>query len=173
MIYTGGLRLRLIKDSFYYMLKDSMDQLGWFDSKLANKPVTLIPAQLQTNVEIKPNVVGISSEGITEEELEMGSSLARNNWEIYIDILAEDEAVGIHLSGDIFDILRGKISAIGRTGPTLDVMDLPPNNDEVVFRCEIENIVINRARDWDTQHNKFWWVVGCEVIDTYYNDETQ
>ena len=169
--YIGGLRLRLIKDSFYYMLKDSLTELGWFDSRHTQKPVTLIPEQVNTQIEIKPNVIGVASENLDGREMEMGSNLAENTWEMYIDILAEDEAIGVHLSGDIFDILRGKISAISRTRQSFEVKDLYPNQDTTIFTCQLENIVLNRVRDWERPYNKYWWVIGCEIIDTYYDDQ--
>lgn len=169
--YVGGLRLRLIKDSLYYMLNSSMDQLGWFNSGLTTKPVILTPEQLDTSVEIKPNIVGISSENMIQQDIELGSNLAENTWDIYIDVLAEDEAVGIHLAGDIYDILRGKISSIGRTKPRLEVYDLYPNNNDIIFNCQFENVILHRVRDWSKPANKYWWVIGVEIIDTYYDDQ--
>lgn len=170
MSYTGGLRMRLIKENFSNMMRDSLESLDWFDSPISKNPVSLISDQIDTSVEIKPNIIGISSEDLDYSEAEMGSNLTENRWNFYIDILAESEAVGLHLSGDIFDILRGKISAAGRTRPSLEVKDLLSPDLDVIFTCQLDGIVLNRVRDWERAYNKYWWVVSCDVIDTYYDD---
>lgn len=170
--YVGGLRLRLIKSSFYYMLQDSMNELGWFNGSNGSRfPVKLLAEQADTKTEIKPNIVAISTEDMDHQDMEMGSNLAENTWKIYIDILAEDEAVGLHLAGDIYDVLRGKISAVGRTRASLEVKDLPPNNDTTIFTCQLDGIILHRVRDWDRAYNKYWWIVACDIIDTYYDDQ--
>lgn len=169
--YVGGLRLRLIKDNFYDMVRLALDDLDWFASGRSTLPVVLVPEQIDASVEIKPNTIGISTENLFDQEYELGSNLSENRWNVYIDILAEDEAVGVNLSGDVFDILRGKISAISRTRPAFSVYDLPPNDTDVIFTCEIENIEVNRVREWDKPYNKYWWVVACEIVDFYYDDQ--
>jgi len=169
--YVGGLRLRLIKESYFNMVKDALEDLGWFEEGRNHLPISVVPEQVDNSVEIKANIVGISTEDLDEEEAEIGSNLTKNSWEVYADILAEDEAIGIHLSGDIRDILSGKFASIGRTRPNLEVKDLTPNNDETIFTCSLENIQLNRVRDWDTgSYNKYWWVVACIVVDHYYDD---
>lgn len=170
MAYTGGKRLLCIQDSFYRMVKDSMDDLGWLTSNPGTRAdVTILAEQINPGTEIKPNKVGISSEDLTESEMEMGSNLAENRWDIYIDIFAENEFVGVALAGDIFDILRGKISAIGRTESAFDVYDYV--DDSVIFQCDLDNVEVNRVRDWDRPYNKYWWVVACQIVDTYYDDQ--
>jgi hypothetical protein len=121
---VGGLRRRLIKDNLYNMVYDSLDGLGWFNTSLNTMPLELIPEQLDAAVEIKPNKVSISAEELIADEIEMGSNLDEYKWDIYFDIFAEDESIGIHLTGDIYDILRGKMASLGRTGSFLEVYDL-------------------------------------------------
>lgn len=169
-MYTGGKRLACIQDSFYRMVKDSMEQLGWLTSNPGTRAdVTILPEQINPGTEIRPNQIGISSEDLTDAEMEMGSNLAENRWDIYIDIFAENEFVGVALAGDLFDILRGKIAAIGRTTTTFPVYDYA--DDSIMFECTLENIEINRIRDWDRPYNKYWWVVACQIVDIYYDDQ--
>lgn len=165
MALAGGLRRKLIKASFHEMVKDSMTTLGWFSPTLQAKPVTLISNQFDVNKEIKPNVVGISMEDIDAEPMELGSTLEEVSWMAYLDIFAEDDSIGTHLYGDLYDILRGKIA--GRTAPVFDVIDLTMPTPDVAFTCEILDIEGSRVRDWDRPYNKYWWVVGCRLVDTY------
>ncbi len=170
--YVGGKRLACIQDSFYRMVSDSMADLGWLTSNPGTRSdVTILAEQINPGTEIKPNQIGISSEDLTESPWEMGSTLAENRWDIFIDIFAENEFVGVALSGDIFDILRGKMSAIGRTGTLFPVYDYEDNS--VMFNCSLENIEINRVRDWDRPYNKYWWIVACQIVDYYTDDQDE
>lgn len=164
---TGGLRKRLIKDNLYFGMYNSLDSLGWFSNTLSEYPVELLTEQIDPLIEIKPNKVGISSEDITNTEMELGSNLSEDSWEIYFDIFGENEAVSIHLSGDIYDILRGKISGgLDR----LNVYDLTQVGQPFLFSCDIEEVEIARVREWERPYNKYWWVVGCLVRDSYYGE---
>ena len=167
---VGGLRRRLIKDNLYNMVYDSLDGLGWFNASLNTMPVELIPEQLDAAVEIKPNKVSISAEELIADEIEMGSNLDEYKWDIYFDIFAEDESIGIHLTGDIYDILRGKMASLGRTGSFLDVYDLREVDKPYLFTCHLENIEQSRVREWSAQFNKYWWVIGVSIVDTYYGE---
>lgn len=171
MTVTGGIRLAYIQDSFYKMIRDSLSDIGWLTPRPGlRQEVTVLSEQIDPGQEIKPNKVGISSEDILSTDMEVGSNLEENRWEIYIDIFAENEFVGVALAGDIFDIVRGKMSAIGRDDSSLQVKD-KDNND--IFICELERVEVNRVRDWERGYNKYWWVVYLEIVDTYYDDVTE
>ena len=83
---TGGLRRRLIKDNLYYVVYDSLAQLGWFNGNNSNKSVTFVAEQIDTRTEIKPNKVGLSAEDLSNDNIELGSNLDEYRWNIYLDI---------------------------------------------------------------------------------------
>lgn len=167
---VGGLRRRMIKENFYNMINTALDDLGWYDTTHSSIPVKL--QNVQINDEVKPNTVGISTEDLNDIDLELGSNLSEDTWATYIDILAEDETIGIHLSGDIFDVLRGKISAIGRTSKSFPVYDLSTDDVEPIFTVYLDNVHIQRVREWaGHEADRFWWVVGVELVDSYYDDQ--
>ena len=165
---VGGLRRRLIKDNLYLMLYNSLDALGWFDTSISSMSVELVPEQIDSLTEITPNKVGIASEDFVSEEYEMGSYLDEDVWEIFVDIFAEGESVGVHLSGDIYDIFRGKIA--GRSGPNLNVYDLTATGEPYLFTCGLQEIELSRVREWEKPFNKYWWVIRCEVVDYYFGE---
>lgn len=169
---VGGLRRRIIKDNLYYMIYNALEDLGWFTSPLtlSQYPVTMVAEQIDPQTEIKPNKIGISFEDLNSFNIEMGSNLEQYNWSTYIDVFAEDESTGIHLSGDIYDIVGGKMESIGRTGPILEVNDLSTVDEDFLFNCNIERVRIERVREWDKQFNKYWWVIGFDLVDTYYGE---
>lgn len=165
MTVTGGLRKRLIKDNLYFAMYNSLEALGWFENTMSENPVTLITEQIDSSQEITPNKIGLSSEDITGEDIELGSNLTEDSWEIYFDIFAESESIGVHLSGDIYDILRGKSP---HSIDVLNVYDLTQTGQPLLFTCQIEDTEIGRVREWEKPYNKYWWVVGCMVKDIYY-----
>ena len=160
MAYSGGKRKRLVKDNFYNMLYASMDSLDWFDTNKFIRPVEMVPEQID------------STEDLFDRPMELGSDLTEDRWSVAIDVFAERESVGVHLAGDIHDILRGKMAAIGRTSASFAVYDLIADPDEILFYVDIENVEIGRARNYNETFNKYWWVIICELVDTYY-DETE
>lgn len=169
--YVGGLRDRLIHDSLFLMVRDSLTALGWFDPSADYQPITLVPEMLEPNEPIQLNTIAVSASNAGDSDAEMGSNLSENRITYYVDIYAEAEALGAHLKGDVRDILRGKMPSIGRTAPAVAVMDLTQAVPTQIFTCEIENLVIDRAPTFTQPWQRFWWVIRFELVDTYGDED--
>lgn len=171
--YAGGMRFRLIQDNFENMVRGALDTLGWFDAGRSHKPVTLISQAVDPHSQIVPNLVGIAAEDMSSLELELGSNFEELRWYYYIDIFAEDGAVGLHLTGDIQDILKGKMASAGRSRPSFDVYDLSMTTPTRLFWCEIENVQFQRQRNFQQAQGQYWWTIAAEVVDAYYDEGDQ
>jgi hypothetical protein len=172
--YVGGIRSRLIRDNFRRMIEESLTELDWMNPNRKHLPVTVKSGPFDPDQEIKPNVVGISIENVDSEELEMGSILEETRHYAYIDIYAQDDPIGTQLSGDVFDIIRGKFNALAVSeiaNGRLNVLDLTNSGQASLFWCELENYEISRVRTWTKNLNKFWWVIAVEIVDAYTDDE--
>lgn len=167
MAYSGGLRLRLIKDSFHYMVDKGLQDLGVYDATIFKTKVKLLNEQLDSSKAIPLNTIGISTEDIDTNPAELGSNMDRYGWEVYVDIFAESEAAGVHLMGDVMGIIQGKFASIGRTSPVLPVYDFTQPSKPEIFYCEIENVDSGRVAEGDKSFNKYWWVVGCTIEDNH------
>lgn len=168
---VGGQRLRLIKQNFKIMVEDSLRALGYMDDSWPLAPVTVTGQPFDPLVEIVPNKVHVSGDDIIGIEIELGSDLQENRWTFYVDIFAEKESVGISLAGDVRDILRGKMSTIGRNISDLNVLDYRQATPTHLFYVDIEDVDLQRVRQWKTPVNRNWWVVACVLIDTYDDDQ--
>jgi hypothetical protein len=168
---TGGLRLRLIADSIGNMIEDSLTQLGWLTPSLERSDVRFTTEQLDPNVQITPNTVGLSTDDELGEEVELGSGLMENRWDMYVDVFAENTDVGLHLAGDIRDIIRGKMSSIGRIAPICWVYDLRNATPDQLFYVEFEDVDMVRDKSWRQPKNRFWWTIHMVVLDSYDTDE--
>lgn len=169
-IYVGGLRQRLIKDSLYRMLYESSESLGWFNPGRFHKPILFRATAVPTNEEIQLNTVVLSDESVDDVDWELGSLMSEHRSVFYLDIFAEDESVGVHLSGDLRAILGGRMPSIGRIGPSFEVLDLTMATPVPIFNCEIERVTIDRAHDFPKPWQRFWYVIRFEVLD-YHGTE--
>lgn len=171
MVVVGGLRVRLIIMSFQQMLRDSLEALGWFDDGRQHQAINFVvrPAEWEDKVDF--NSIAVTCEDVSDIDAELGSNLTDDTWTFSVDIYCEDDAVGIHLINDIKDILRGKMPSIGRTGPILGVFDYKAATPSQIFRCDIERVVVDRARGFTKAWQQHWWACRCDVIDTYGDED--
>lgn len=166
-MYTGGARLRLIKDNFADLIDDILSDRGWYQTNSWFTPVSFSDEPLSSAEKVPANSVGLSFESFTPTEFELGSSLDRIEWEFFVDIYAEDSSVGVHLAGDLLDALKGKMASIGRTSPSFTVKDKTQSPSPPLFICDLEEIEMAKVRESEYQHEKHFYTVGGYVIDYY------
>lgn len=169
--YVGGLRVRLIQDSVFDMLQDSLDALGWFDAGRDHEDVELVDEEPDWNSPITPNKISVIIESINDSDAEMGSNLMEERHSVFIDIYAEDDATGIHLSNDIRDILRGKMPSIDRGWPQIEIYDKTLATPAVIFNVDVEDARWDRGRNFAEEWLKHWFVVSCDLVDVYGDED--
>lgn len=171
--YVGGTRARLISDSFFYMVRQSLIDLGWFDANRQHEAIELVRGEVTWSEPIAINTLTISDVDIDGTDAEMGSNLTNDRWTVFTDFYAEDDSLGTHVAGDLRDILRGKMPSIGRSRPILEVRDYTvvadPLNDPApfLFNVEIEEVILDRAHNASRAWQQHWFSVRAELIDTY------
>lgn len=170
MTIVGGLRARLIKDSFFYMLEGRLTALGWFDSGRQHLPVNMLAMPRNWDQPIEFNTLAVSAEDVNDTESEMGSNLAEDRWTVYVDFFAEDDSVGADLANDVRDILRGKMPSIGASRAVLDVYDYRQATPPVIAYVDIENVLLDRARNFPRPWQQHWYAIRCDLVDEYYDD---
>lgn len=163
----GGLRDRLVFESFSAMLYDSLDALDWFEPDRAHQPIHYRTSIVPECDEVPINTLAISSEDARHTEIEIGSGLTEDRFVIVCDFYAENDALGRHVSGDIRDILRGKMPPL-RTDPSFPVYDLRNQPPNVLFYADIEGVMIDRAHGFDAPFRRHWFSVLAELIEERY-----
>lgn len=172
MIPVGGLRARLIHDNIYYLVRDALDDLNWLGPSLDHDTVYVRQTQIANSEAVRPNIVAVTVEDDNEEEAELGSLLTHHTWNYYIDVYAEDDALGIHLANDIKDILCGRFTtSVTRGGPDVEILDLRLATPVEIFSVSLENIDLNRSRFFEKAFQEHWWVISFQLIDTYATEE--
>lgn len=165
--YTGGLRNRLVSDSVYNLVGYVLDQLGWLDTGRDYRNIELRSEPYEHNVEIPLNSVIVVTTHTTDDDAEMGSNMGEVRTVYYVDFYAENDALGKHLTHDIKDALLGRMPAIGRIGAVLHVRDWTMATPPIIFYCDIENVMVDKAVDFPKAWQKHWWTCRFEIVDTY------
>jgi hypothetical protein len=65
------------------------------------------------------------------------------------------------------DILAGRMSSIDRIAPQITVLDWRQATPTEIFRVELEDFVVDRAKDFPKPYQKFWYACRFTVIDAY------
>lgn len=167
---VGGLRARLVRESLFEMLQSSLDDLGWFDPTRPHKALILESRPRNQDQQIEINTATLSDENMDETDWELGSQLTEHTWMMWIDFFADSDALGLHFIRDVQDILRGRFSSIGRTAPRFDVYDYRQATPSVIFSCELENVVVDKAHGFLKPWLEHWYACSFEVIDYYSSD---
>lgn len=151
------------------MVNDALNQLGWYTASSWHEPINFIPKPFD-RVEIKDNTLTLASEGLEDTFAELGSLLSDHTHTYFLDFFAENDTVGMQMAGDLRDIIEGRVSAIGRTGPILHVIDYTAATPSEIFFCDIERVKIDRGRMSSEIWKNTWWAVSFEVVDHYADD---
>lgn len=170
MTVAGGLRARLIRDSVYRMVYDSLEALGWFDAGRQHQAINFTGTETDQHAEIPMNTLALVDEDQSGLDLELGSQLAEFSWTFYLDFYAEDDVIGKHLIYDVRDIIEGRLTAIGRSRPNCVVLDYTLATPTEIFTVDFENVVVDRAHDFPKPWQRHWYACRFTVVDTYTSD---
>ena len=164
----GGLRDRLIDAAMFNKLKEGLASQGWFDAGRQHRPIKCIDAPVEDDEQIAPNIVAMSSEGVSPTDLELGSNATVETFDYWFDIYAESDAVGKHLSGDIRAVFQGHFPADGFSEPVVDVYDQTMATPAKIFSVDV--VSTDRARNRNhvvaTSPARHWWTVLVAIEDT-------
>lgn len=173
MGYVGGIRARLIRQSLYEMVHDSLTALGWFSPGRQHLPFSFSAYSLQNTQEPIPfNTLALADGDVLSEDQEVGTLLSEFRWTYYLDFYGENDAISLHVTQDIKDILQGRMASIGRAQPNLRVYDYTMATPSAIFTCHIEDVVIDRANDFPQPWKRHWYAVRFDVVDAYADEES-
>lgn len=177
----GGKRDRMIIESFYWMLRGSLEALGWFDSGRQHGPINMAPVPVSRKEQIPYNTLTVTWEDIDATEAELGSSAAELTHTVYVDFNAEPpppdgnggEALGKHLIGDVRSIVVGEMPSIGRTAPILEVLDYSLATPVYLFTVEFdtERTRSTKVHHYDQPWERWWYSCVIECIEERFGDD--
>lgn len=180
-VLTGGLRDRMVIQSFTVMLEDALSQLGWFDTGRAHQTFPAMRSGPLSRTETIPyNQLVLSFDSLDpDEEQEIGS----DTWSVIhagiIDFYAEPgpgdddhtfnggESLGKHVIGDCRAIIAGEMPEVGRDRAFLDVYDYRLATPDYLFTVEIPKSTLRtgRVHHVDQPWERYWYTCGFELLE--------
>lgn len=165
MTISGGLRARLVRESLYTHVKDSLTDLGWFDPGRYHKPVHIRNYAYKVDEEIPLNSIVMVDGPMRGEDGEMGSNFVNSKLSFFFDVYAESDAMALHLAMDIRDICEGRINGlVGAAFPCYDFSLATPVQfgSAVVVSTQVDKSVSIRY-----EFEEHLYMVLVEVEDYY------
>lgn len=166
---VGGLRSRLLHDSLVEVLKVGLTALGWFDSGRSHYPLSVLQGPHHWDIPVTYNTLVITNQGReTDDEVELGSHLSTDSVMFTVDLYAQSDALGIELTNDMRDILRGRLTGANSAGlfPILDFRQPTPApiGYATIATASVQRSIVQVPEEW-ARH-----VFTLSVIaeDTYY-----
>lgn len=163
---TGGLRDRMIEEALVNHVRAGLTALGWFAPGRAHQTITLRQAKVEADEQIPVNTLNILAEDFDDFAIEMGSNMSEDRHMFYIDFYAENDALGKHVIGDVRDLLRGKMPGVSEHS-VVRVFDyqLDPVPADPEFVVDVENVLIDHARETTRPFEQHWWMCRVELVD--------
>ena len=155
---------RHIRESLLNELEALLVTLGWSAVNTRKyRAVELLREPVSPTTQITPTKIALLMGDMDDDEAEIGSTATIDRHHCTIDIFGETEAIGVDLSSQIRDWLRGRLPSIGRTSPTLTVYDHSTVTPTELFTCTIEGVARDRASGWSQPWLQFWWAVNFTI----------
>lgn len=177
----GGLRDRMLIESFYQMLRSNLTTLGWFNPGRQHEPINMTPIPMPRGQEIPPNTLTVTWEDIDSTEAEMGSNAAELTHTAYVDFYAEPappdgnggEALGKQMIGDVRAIILGEMPSIGRDANVLQVLNYSLATPTYMFTVEfdIERTRSSKVHHYDQPWERWWYSCIVEVIEERFGTD--
>lgn len=173
MTVEGGLRDRLVFESFARHVRDGLAARGWVDvvSGPRKPQFQFRTSPVPDAEEVQPNTIAVSFETVDMHDIEIGSNQTENSHSAWVDIYTDTTdpngyALAMEVSGDVRDMLAGKLSSIGYDAagfPLIDVRDPDPEPVQLGW-CDLEDIVQERSMN-EKRSKRYWVAVGAQVVE--------
>lgn len=165
---TGGLRARLLHDSFTATIENGLAGLGWLDSGRSHQPLQFLHGPHTWSVPVEFNTIVVTSQSAQSDEIEMGSNLIANSTEIYAELYAETDSLGMHLANDVRDLLRGRLPG-GADREIIPILDYRLATPAAIGHANVLSIDLQRTTD---QVPEVWarhvFTISVVLEDVYY-----
>jgi hypothetical protein len=160
--------------TFERNLRASLDSLGWITPPIAfsTTPVTITTRRIPESEmqAITGNLVGVFFGAETDDApFQLGGGYQVTSHQVFVDIVAVNEAVGLALAGDIKDVLSGRVPGKSRYFNLRDY-DTDPGGI-LLPDWQVEVVEVERQRPDNNQVKLFWQVLVASLEMTFPGDE--
>lgn len=165
---TGGLRARFLHDSLAHVLEAGLTGLGWFDAGRRHLPLQILHGPHHWEIPVALNSLVMTSLGAETEEIELGSRLSTEHTVITADLYAQSDSLGIEVTNDMRDLLRGRVPG-GATNGVFPILDFRTATPEPVGLAVVQEVGVQRSivqvpEEWA----RHVFTLSVRLDDTYY-----
>jgi hypothetical protein len=165
---VGGLRARLLHDNLTAVLETGLAGLGWFDSGRHHQPFQFLHGPHTWDVPVALNTIVVTTRGLDTEGIEVGSNLTMDTVELTADLYAENDSLGVHVSNDMRDLLRGRLPG-GADRETIPILDFRQATPAPIGYATIAGVTVERTTDQVPEEwSRHVFTLVVTLQDTYY-----
>lgn len=165
---AGGLRARFVIDSFITVVIDTLTELGWLTPGRSHKPIRVVTGPVPWDDMVTINTLAIIVRDNNFTFLELGSSLGADTMMAAVDFYAENDALGLHVTNDLRDALRGRLP-VGAIRGGFPIYDYRMATPAQVGFAQVSDVTVERPmilaqEAWASHVHS----LTCFVEDAYY-----
>lgn len=162
MALEGGLRDRMLIESLGNHIETHLNSLGWFDAGREHEAINMITGFPRDTDDVPLNTVAFTVEVAAGEDAEMGSRAEVHATAFFVDMFMENDAIGWHLSGDIYHFLK--------KNPVLAVYDYTDDLEPVDFHVQLSDVDRRKPTRATNPWQRYWFTVSCIAEDFRSNE---
>ena len=167
----GGLRARYLHDSLVHLIHTGLADQGWFDPARSHAPITFLFEPVPWNEPVEPNTLTVGPRSREGSYVEVGTNLTTDVVAFSIDFYAVGDSIGVHVTNDIRDILRGRIGTNTNLGG-FPIYDLNQATPPTIGHAIVSDVTASRLPTrFGQEYTRHWYAVDAVVEDTYYSSE--
>jgi hypothetical protein len=165
---VGGLRARFLHDSLSALVESGLRGLGWFDEGRSHQPFKILHGPHTWSVPVAFNALVITTEAVDTDWVELGSNLTTDMADLSIDFYAESDSLGVHVSNDIRDLLRGRLPG-GAEREQLPILDFRQPTPAPIGHAYVLDTAVDRLSDQVPEEwSRHVFSISVTLLDTYY-----
>lgn len=159
MVLEGGLRDRMMLESVLRAVEGQLQSLGWFGTNRQHLPLTIVDEYPGESDEVALNTIAVSMGTKYRQLAEMGSTASEVMMPVFIDIYAQNDGLGRHISGDISDFIHVQGG--------VQVYDYDHATPTAEFVIELVENTLRTVRDENITraYQKHWYTVTATFRD--------
>lgn len=169
MVLRGGLRDRMVFHSVMEDLRAELQAQGWLDATVydtipgsrQHRPITIVDEYPEDDTEVDLNTIAFSWGNAEGQDMELGSKQEVHYQAIFVDVFAENDAIGRHLIGDLYAYIRENMQ--------FDVYDYSVATPTLEFVAEVEEVDRRKPTRVVNAWQKHWYTLAFTVTDERAN----
>lgn len=163
MTLTGGLRDRMLLESYLQAIVADLQTKGWFDAGREHGDIQVVDEFPDDDQEVPINTLAFSYGDSFQLQVELGSRAEEHYSFMYVDFFAESDALGRHVIGDIYAFLA--------ENPSIPVYDYDQATPSIEFYGVLEQESLEKRRPSRVVNpwQKHWHILVWRVLDMRAN----